>query len=961
MAKFLLSCLLLILFYSANAQKKIGAVSGRILDKQTGVGLPGATVILKGTSIGEVTDPIGNFFIINAPLGKQLFEVRFLGYKMIEIELNIEPQSINELNAELELDATNLAEVVVTSQALGQAGAVNQQINSSSFVNVVSKDKIRELPDQNAAETVGRISGIYVQRDAGEGQKIVVRGLAPRFNNVTINGMRIPSTDPNDRSVDLSMVSPSMLEGIEVYKAARPDQDGDAIGGTVNFGLKKADIEPEIQLNLQGGYNHQAKELGQYKGDVSANRRFFDNKFGAQLTANYQRANRSSDQLDGDWDFLGEDVFGGSIILPAELTLTDVEEVRKRYGVGTTLDYSFSKANSLAFNIFHSVTDRDEVRRRRRYRWDETRQEHDIRDRTINVGLTSASLSGNHIIGKLEVNWQGSLSRSKQNEPNTYESRFRELSAFNSTGVNLTGQGLDTLVHLAVNDVSETFLNEVSLEQNEIDDQFITFLVDAKLPYSVGGMSGFLKAGLKFRDNERLRQVNRFAGEYFSALSDEIAFFLNDFPTLYQRVPGNAGIAISNFLTGFEADNFLSSDYYLGPGSGNTNGPGINRDLTTGLIRNLKQLDYLSKDYIADGNDYTTSERVYASYVMTELNITKKLLLLAGVRFERTETSYNGKYMTSGIDADDGAAFEQVTVDSIGGRNYNEFLPMLHARYKITKWLDVRASATKTISRPDFTNLIPYRRINDNEQTINQANPQLLHTKAWNYDVSVSAYNQYGLFTISGFYKELRDADYVRTFRQLLPVDDPFTGYVITNPDNSSGTTSIKGIELDIQTNLRFLPKPFNRLVLSANATFLDSKTSYPFVDVSERNPLPPFNPNINLNGFRSGKAQFQAAVISNVSVGYEHGGFTSRLSVVYQGKTFTGLNTIASLDANSIGNTRMDLALKQKITKNLKIYFNWNNITNAAEGAYIGNSDRPTSEDYYGFTADLGVQLTFN
>jgi TonB-dependent receptor len=955
--------LAVLLFYSfvSEAQKKVGAISGRVTDKQTNEGLPGATVIFKGTAMGEVTDMAGNFFIINAAEGKHTMVIRFLGYRTVEVELDVVAQSINELDVALELDATSLQEIVVTSQALGQAGAINQQINSSSLVNVISKDKIRELPDQNAAETVGRISGIYVQRDAGEGQKIVVRGLAPRFNNVSINGVRIPSTDPNDRSVDLSMVSPSMLEGIEVYKAARPDQDGDAIGGTVNFGLKKASEEPELNVNLQGGYNQQANEFGQYKGDISVNKRFFNDKFGVQLTGNYQRANRSSDQLDGDWDFQGEDVFGEGIILPAELTLTDIVEIRKRYGFGSTFDYTFSKAHSVAFNVFHSSTDRDEVRRRRRYRWDESRQEHDIRDRIVKVGLTSASLSGLHVFGKAEISWQGSFSQSNQNEPNTYESRFRELSAFNSNGVNLTGQGLDTLVGLARNNVSETFLNEVSVEENEINDQFATFSADAKIPLSLGKISGFVKTGLKFRGNERSRELNRFAGEYFSASSDELAFFINDFPNLYSRVPGNGGIAISNFLTGFEADNFLSGDYYLGPGGDNTNGPGLNRDLTTGLIKNMQQLNYLSKDFIADGNDYSTSEQVYATYLMTELNITKKLLVLAGVRFERTETEYKGKYMTSGIDADDGAAFQQVTIDSAGGRDYNEFLPMLHLRYKITPWLDVRSSVTKTISRPDFTNLIPFRRINDNEQTINQANPELLHTKSWNYDLSLSAYNKFGLLTISGFYKRLQDADYQRTFRQLFPADDPFTGYAISGPDNSPGITSIKGIEVDMQANLRFLPKPFNNILLSANATFIDSETLYPFVNVATRNPLPPFNPTINLSGFRLGKAQFQAELISNVSIGYEKDGFSGRISMIYQDKTFTGLNTDASLDAFGIGNTRFDLAIKQKITKNIKAYFNWNNFTNTAEGSFIGNSDRPSSEDYYGYTADIGVQITFN
>ncbi len=83
------------------------------------------------------------------------------------------------------------------------------------------------------------LPGVAIQRDAGEATKVVVRGLSPKFNSVTINGVRIPATDPSDRSVDLSMISQDILAGIEVFKALTPDMDADAIGGTIKSCHKK--------------------------------------------------------------------------------------------------------------------------------------------------------------------------------------------------------------------------------------------------------------------------------------------------------------------------------------------------------------------------------------------------------------------------------------------------------------------------------------------------------------------------------------------------------------------------------------------------------------------------------------------------------------------------------------------------------------------------------------------------
>jgi outer membrane receptor for ferrienterochelin and colicin len=105
--------------------------------------------------------------------------------------------------------------------------AINRQLASKSLKNIVSSDRIQELPDANAAESVARIAGVTIKREGGEGNKVVIRGLSPKYNAITVDGTRLASTDPDDRSTDLSMISQYMLDGIELTKAGTPDNDGD--------------------------------------------------------------------------------------------------------------------------------------------------------------------------------------------------------------------------------------------------------------------------------------------------------------------------------------------------------------------------------------------------------------------------------------------------------------------------------------------------------------------------------------------------------------------------------------------------------------------------------------------------------------------------------------------------------------------------------------------------------------
>ena len=205
-----------------------------------GESLPGANVILSGTSLGAAANKDGVYSISNVSPGEYLIIATYIGYASKQDSVIVLGE--NDLTHDFELDYATVKgkEVTVTAQARGQMDAINKQLSSRSIVNVVSSDRIQELPDANAAESVARLPGVTINREGGEGNKVVIRGLSPKYNAITINGTRLASTDANNRSTDLSMISQYMLEGIEVTKAGTPDMDADVLGGTVDFQIKKA-------------------------------------------------------------------------------------------------------------------------------------------------------------------------------------------------------------------------------------------------------------------------------------------------------------------------------------------------------------------------------------------------------------------------------------------------------------------------------------------------------------------------------------------------------------------------------------------------------------------------------------------------------------------------------------------------------------------------------------------------
>ncbi|MFO7447538.1 MAG: carboxypeptidase-like regulatory domain-containing protein, partial [Ignavibacteriaceae bacterium] len=202
-----------------------GSIRGKILDQTNGEGLIGANIVVQNSNIGAAADIDGNFYIHNVPAGPQVLIVSYIGFISQTVQVNVVEGRTLEVSYELSPRVLEGEEVVITGQAQGQLSAINQQFSSNTIANVVSKDRIKELPDVNAAETIGRLPGVSIERSGGEANKISIRGLQPKYNAVTVNGVRIPATGAEDRSVDLSLISSNMLDGITLKKANTPDMD----------------------------------------------------------------------------------------------------------------------------------------------------------------------------------------------------------------------------------------------------------------------------------------------------------------------------------------------------------------------------------------------------------------------------------------------------------------------------------------------------------------------------------------------------------------------------------------------------------------------------------------------------------------------------------------------------------------------------------------------------------------
>jgi TonB-dependent receptor len=986
--------LMLVLPYVAFGQ---GSLRGVVTDSLAKTPMVGANVFLVGTGLGCATDVDGQYKINGISPGKHILKVSSIGYAPKEVQIIFvsgAPPVL--LNFELSPMVIQGQEVVITAQMRGQVAAINQQVSSNTIVNVVSAEKIQELPDANAAEAIGRLSGVSLVRNGGEATNIVLRGLSAKFTNITIDGVRIPPTSSQDRGVDLSIISQGSLSGIELMKALTPDKDADAIAGAVNLVTRKAPSTRRLTIDAKGNYNGLDKSASEYNFNGQFGQRFFDDVVGVQVTGNLERTIRSQEStvhtfdatinVNTDWRYL--------LYEPRYQN-----EIRKRQGGSVLLDFNTPDNGTIRFNNVYNQTSRSILSNYREYAASGPVNYY-YEDQEIELATFNSSLRGENYLLGFELNWNVSFSETKVKNPYDYLMNFYETSSTVGGGSGMQNVPADlwkgpteAWIPYAYNNFQVANAYQATDGNSANYDRERTGFLDIARKYSLGdNIIGELKLGGKYRTKTRTYSANQSVSGYYlgiiplyTMLSDG-SFARKDFTgTRFDGLVGSNGAPLSRFLDSPPGDRNVFGTSRLFPI--------INRD----ALRQWRDLNIngykvqnssnnnaeYSRNDLINGNDYSLTERMSAGYLMNTLNLGTSISLILGVRVELDDNDYTAKYTPLSLS---GANLSPQGLFNIAEASHKEttVLPNVQLVLKPTDFMNIRLAGYKSLARPDFSDRLPqYVARSSSGNTLTVGNPDLKNSLATNYDAQVQLFGtNIGLFSVSAFYKDIKDMQLSLNNYPIAPGNAQvlldslginwraYTQTLLSGainlswPYNSQDPTRVWGFEVEHQADLRFLPWLLKNIVLNYNFTILRSENWVTNVkQISVPNPSPGRPPIMqNVTYKEKQKLPDQPEFFANASIGYDYEKSSFRVSYFYQGEYNRTFTTDQLKDVVQDSFSRWDISVKQGITDYLSLILNINNLTNTQEGrSWIDRPigvTLPNTYTKYGTTIDLGVRV---
>lgn len=753
-----------------TAQQATGTITGRVLLKDTTEPLYGVEVKIEGTKFTTVTDRAGRYKLAAVPAGERALRVSSQGFAAVTGKVVVPAGGSVTFDASLEIPFQDAVSVSAPLER-SQARALTVQANAPNIVNVVAADEINALPDANVAESAGRIAGVTLTVDDGEGENMSVRGLPPQLNSVTINGERIPSTDSRNRNIDFVNTSSAILQSIEVTKAITPSMDGDAIGGVVNLVTKQAPEEGILLVSAGGEYLDQRED---FNSEVNATygQRFAQEAYGIVVSGSYEDHDRSNETR-------GDIIWSGANL--TENVLRGEVSDAKRYSLNGAFDGVIG-AGVATFYVRGTWSGREQEKLRRRTRMRDIqnginggsrgRLQFEIRDRDRTVDVGGFSAGGSAALSDTwAMDFSASYNIGQREEPLTVSTVYRQSNVVFTTPV---VNGYDVFVSPTNQDYTKATLNQVQLLDLKTEDEDIVGRVDFKHFLKGGAVIGY---GLKYRTKDKTNDENTTnytgtAPTYDKVVEPEVFHVFDDkYGVLGQYPAKDKGLQ-------------LISEYGLKG----------------------------AKDYTVDTADYTADEDVFAGYLQAELTFGQKLSALVGARFEQTESDYTGKSVVF----EKGVYKETVPV--YGDSSYGNLLPALHMRYAFTDKTNLRFAVTTSIARPVFYDLVPRQNVNTDNDTVTRGNPNLDVTKALNFDLLFEHYfSGVGVLSAGVFYKDIKDP--IVTVQSTETIDgEPWR---VTQPENGDSAT-MKGLEIAFSKQFRELPKPFDGLGVNVNYTYSD-------------------------------------------------------------------------------------------------------------------------------------------
>src|SRR5580693_3292929 len=287
-----------LLLGATDAQERKGSLTGLVTDSAHAI-LQGARLELQPLGKSTVSDTTGQFSLSDLPAGSYTLKISFVGLADLSKDVTVTAGQSTRVEAEMQVASTSDSVTVTAERVHGEAEAINRELTAENILQVLPAEIITSLPNANVADAIGRLPSVTLERDEGEGKYVQIRGTEPRYSNVTIDGINVPSPESGVRQIKLDTIGSDLVESVEINKTLLANMDGDGIGGSVNLRTKTAGDQTSIALYGLGGYTpiQSGRSADQFGGTVS--QRFGkDKRLGIIFGGSYDWNGRGIDDLE---------------------------------------------------------------------------------------------------------------------------------------------------------------------------------------------------------------------------------------------------------------------------------------------------------------------------------------------------------------------------------------------------------------------------------------------------------------------------------------------------------------------------------------------------------------------------------------------------------------------------------------------------------------------------------------
>lgn len=906
-------------------ETSLGIISGQVTDTERHT-LPGATIQIESLHTGVTADINGFYKLPNIKPGTYTLKVSYVGYNPIYKKVSVTNSNKVIVTDIVMSEGLELQEVSVKGAFAGQRKALQMQKSAMGVTNVVSADQIGKFPDSNIGDALKRINGINVQYDQGEARFGQVRGTSADLTSVTVNGNRLPSAEGDTRNVQLDLIPADMVQTIEVSKVVTSDMDGDAIGGSINLVTKNTPYRRVLNFTGSTGYTWISGKpqwnIGGTWGD-----RFFNNKLGIMASASYQYAPGGSDNTEFEYvEKKGE-------IQLKEAQVRQYYVTRERQSYSLALDYQFNPLHKISFKgIYNRRNDWEN-----RYRISYKKLNSDAKDQSIVLQTKAGAddtkgarlerqqtmdftLDGEHNFGNLKLDWTSSYSRATEDRPNE---RYIGLKLKGGSDMNFGESFVDvgmrqpySTLSIPAFDEAKWKLDELCNSDQSIKENEIKERINFTLPLYKGLYGNTLKFGYKYTRKDKERNT-----EYYD-YTDAEDKYIPDWKTNITYKIRDGFMSGSQYPIGTQ---FVSKDYMGGIDFNKADGAEVLEE---------------------EAGNYEATEQIHAGYLRLDQKLGKRLDATIGLRIENTRLKTSGvNYI---MDENDN---ESLKPTGEYKNDYTNLLPSLLLRYKTGDDGSIRASVTKTMSRPKYSALVANKRFNIADQEATIGDPNIKPTTAWNFDLSIDHYfKSIGMVSLGLFYKDMKNVN-IETLGYYTGEELGLTGneemFEVTQNMNAYDAR-VYGVEAACQRDFGFIAPSLRCLGFYGNYTYTHTTT---------RN----YNPRLGIDSNDDVKMAGSPEHTANASLYFEKGGVNIRLSYNFASSFIDQMNTGSrELDRYYDKVSYLDLNASYTWGKQTKftVFAEANNLLNQPLRYYQGTKDRTMQTEYYGVKVNAGFKI---